>query len=90
VCLAVVSAVRDQPLPADLAVFGEVGLGGELRQVGQAARRLTEAARLGFSRVIVPTNSPDCEADVKVIRAATLSEAIAVAGLGSGPLRAAV
>jgi len=83
VCLAVVSAIRDQPLPADLAVFGEVGLGGELRQVGHAARRLTEAARLGFSRVIVPTNSPDGEAGVTVIRAATLSEAIAAAGLGS-------
>jgi DNA repair protein RadA/Sms len=84
VCLAVVSAVRDQPLPADLAVFGEVGLGGELRQVGQAARRLTEAARLGFSRVIVPTNSPASDSDIAVIRAATLSEAISLAGLGSG------
>ena len=69
VCLAVVSAIRDQPLPADLAVFGEVGLGGELRQVGQAARRLTEAARLGFSRVIVPTNSPESDGDIAVIRA---------------------
>jgi DNA repair protein RadA/Sms len=84
VCLAVVSAIRDHPLPADLAVFGEVGLGGELRQVGQAARRLTEAARLGFSRVIVPTNSPESDGDIAVIRAATLSEAIALAGLGSG------
>jgi DNA repair protein RadA/Sms len=63
VCLAVVSAIRDQPLPADLAVFGEVGLGGELRQVGQAQRRFTEAARLGFQRVVVaPWNSPDSDA----------------------------
>ncbi len=94
VCLAVVSAIRDQPLPADLAVFGEVGLGGELRQVGQAQRRCTEAARLGLRRVVVPANSPDCDADIQVIRAATLSEAIAAAGLGAsnpaGGLRAAV
>jgi DNA repair protein RadA/Sms len=83
VCLAVVSAIRDQPLPADLAVFGEVGLGGELRLVGQAPRRLTEAARLGFSRVVVPANSPECDVDVSVIRAGTLSEAIAAAGLGT-------
>jgi DNA repair protein RadA/Sms len=83
VCLAVVSAIRDQPLPADLAVFGEVGLGGELRQVGQAPRRLTEAARLGFARVVVPANSPDCDVDISVIRAGTLSEAIAAAGLGA-------
>jgi DNA repair protein RadA/Sms len=75
-------------------VFGEVGLGGELRQVGQASRRLTEAARLGFTRVIVPTNSPEADADVSVIRAATLTEAITLAGLGSnlhsGDLRRAV
>jgi DNA repair protein RadA/Sms len=83
VCLAVVSAVRDQPLPADLAVFGEVGLGGELRQVGQAPRRFSEAARLGLRRVVAPANSPECEADIEVIRAATLSEAIALAGLGA-------
>jgi DNA repair protein RadA/Sms len=89
VCLAVVSAVRDQPLPPDLAVFGEVGLGGELRQVGHTARRFTEAARLGFSRVIVPTNSPDTDAGLTVLRAGTLSEAIALAGLGAGGLRAA-
>ena len=95
VCLAVVSAVRDQPLPADLAVFGEVGLGGELRQVAHAARRLTEAHRLGFSRVIVPANSPDAadDVDLRVIRASTVTEAIRAAGLSSssGPsgLRAA-
>jgi DNA repair protein RadA/Sms len=93
VCLAVVSAIRDEPLPADLAVFGEVGLGGELRQVGQAGRRLAEAARLGLRRVIVPANSPDCDVDVEMIRAATLTEAIAASGLAHrtpGALRPAV
>ena len=55
-CLAVVSAITDRPLPSDLVVFGEVGLGGELRQVAHAPRRLSEAARLGFTRVIAPTN----------------------------------
>jgi DNA repair protein RadA/Sms len=83
VCLAVVSAVRDQPLPADVAAFGEVGLGGELRQVGQAQRRFAEAARLGFRRVVAPSNSPDSDADIQLIRAATLSEAIAASGLGA-------
>ena len=87
VCLAVASALRNQPMPADVAVFGEVGLGGELRQVGQAARRLTEAARLGFSRVVVPANSPDGDANIRVIRAKTLSNAIAAVGLnGDGAL----
>lgn len=81
ICLSVVSALRNQPLPADVAVFGEVGLGGELRQVGHASRRLTEAARLGFSRVVVPANSPSGEGDIRVVRASTLTEAIAAVGL---------
>ena len=81
VCLAVVSAITDRPLPADMAVFGEVGLGGELRQVAHAARRMAEAARLGFGRVILPTNSPDGDGSVRTLRAGTLAEAIALAGL---------
>ena len=48
-CLAVVSAITDRPLPSDLVAFGEVGLGGEVRQVAHAPRRLSEAARLGFT-----------------------------------------
>jgi DNA repair protein RadA/Sms len=90
VCLAVVSAIRDQPLPADLAVFGEVGLGGELRQVGHAARRLTEAGRLGFGRAIVPANSPSTGGDLRLIRASTLTEAIAAAGLGAAAVPGAL
>jgi DNA repair protein RadA/Sms len=54
VCLALASAARDWPVPADLAAFGEVGLGGELRPVPQLPRRLAEAARLGFRRALVP------------------------------------
>ncbi len=81
VCLAVVSAITDRPLPADMAVFGEVGLGGELRQVAHAARRITEAGRLGFGRVVLPTNSPDGDGSVRTLRAGTLAEAISLAGL---------
>jgi len=81
VCLAVVSAITDQPLPADLAVFGEVGLGGELRQVAHAVRRVTEAGRLGFRRVVVPANSPDGDGSVRMLRAGTLAEAVALSGL---------
>ncbi len=81
VCMAVVSALTGRPLPADLAVFGEVGLGGELRQVGHTRRRLSEAARLGFSRAIVPGNSPNGVEGIRMVRVATLSEALAVAGI---------
>ena len=80
VCLAIVSALRDRPLPPDLVVFGEVGLAGELRQVSQAQRRLAEAARLGFRRAIVPSNSPNGVEGISLLRAATVAEALAAAG----------
>ncbi|MGC9468693.1 MAG: DNA repair protein RadA [Anaerolineae bacterium] len=54
VALALTSSLRDQPLAADLALVGEVGLSGEVRSVGQLETRLGEAARLGFRRAIVP------------------------------------
>jgi len=54
VAAAIASSLRDRPLPADLALIGEVGLSGELRAVGQMAARLREAGKLGFRRVIVP------------------------------------
>ena len=52
--LALVSALSDRPVPEDVAVFGEVGLSGEVRMVGQAEPRLKEAAKLGFRRAIIP------------------------------------
>ncbi|MGC9522415.1 MAG: DNA repair protein RadA [Anaerolineae bacterium] len=52
--LALTSSLRDQPLPADLALVGEVGLSGEVRSVRQLEARLSEAARLGFTRAIIP------------------------------------
>ena len=83
VCMAVVSALTCRPMPADLAVFGEVGLGGELRQVGHTRRRLSEAARLGFGRAIVPGNSPNGVDGIRMIRVSTLSEALAAAGIAA-------
>ncbi|MGE0747000.1 MAG: DNA repair protein RadA [Rhodospirillales bacterium] len=54
VAAALVSALADQPAPPGLVVFGEVGLAGEIRAVGQADLRLKEAAKLGFTRALVP------------------------------------
>ena len=53
-CMAVASSLRDVPLPQDTVVFGEVGLSGEVRAVSQSDRRLAEAARLGFTRCVLP------------------------------------
>jgi DNA repair protein RadA/Sms len=80
-CLAIVSALADQPLPPDVISFGEVGLAGELRQVAHASRRLAEAARLGFTRAIVPANSANGVEGISLVRAATLNEALLAVGL---------
>lgn len=54
VVLAVVSSLKNRPIPSRTAVFGEVGLSGEVRSVNQPLARLKEAASLGFERVVVP------------------------------------
>ncbi len=79
--LAIVSAVVGRPLDPDTVAFGEVGLGGELRQVTDTGRRLNEAARLGFRRAVVPASTPDPPAGIELIRIATLVEAVAAVGL---------
>ncbi len=54
VAAALVSSVAGVPVPAETVIFGEIGLGGEVRAVAQAQARLKEAAKLGFSRAILP------------------------------------
>ena len=57
VAAAVVASFRDLTLPAGTVLIGELGLGGQLRPVGQLELRLQEAARLGFRRAVVPQGS---------------------------------
>ena len=54
VAAALVSSLTGTPVPANTVVFGEVGLSGEVRQVGQADMRLKEAAKLGFAKALIP------------------------------------
>jgi DNA repair protein RadA/Sms len=62
VLLAVLSSFRSRPLPADLVVFGEVGLAGEIRPVQAGLERLREAAKHGYKRAIGPkANAPGRE-----------------------------
>jgi DNA repair protein RadA/Sms len=81
VAVAVASAHGDCPLLTDLVVCGEVGLGGELRQVQRTDRRLAEAARMGFGLALAPRSAPDPPAGLSLSRAATLDEALQSAGL---------
>ena len=72
VALAVASAVTGVVLPASLAAVGEVGLAGEVRQVTNMPRRLEEAVRLGFDRVVVPASCPESPSPVELLRADTV------------------
>jgi len=59
VLLAIVSSLTNRPLPGKLAVFGEVGLAGEVRPAPRGQERLREAAKLGFTQAIIPqANAP--------------------------------
>jgi len=57
VCLAVISSVKDKPLPSNIAAFGECGLLGEIRGVSYQQKRVKEAQKLGYTRVINPENA---------------------------------
>ena len=54
VALALISGLKDKPIPEGVVAFGEVGLAGEVRSVSSAEQRVAEAARLGFEKIIVP------------------------------------
>jgi len=80
--LALASAYRDKPLRSDIAVFGEVGLTGELRQVSQINQRLAEIARMGFKACILShrasskVQAPD---GLELIHVKNISDAMKVA-----------
>jgi DNA repair protein RadA/Sms len=57
VLMAIVSSLRNKPLPPKLVVFGEVGLAGEVRPVQRGQERLREAAKLGFTHALVPKSN---------------------------------
>ncbi len=87
ICLALASAMSGKALPDGLVACGEVGLGGELRQVAQLPRRLGEAARLGFDKAVVPSSAPHGVEGLRLRRVDTLAEALVVCGLVPGGAR---
>jgi len=86
VITAVASAAVEHPVGEGDVVLGEVGLGGEVRQVTHARRRLAEAARMGFRRAIVPASSPAVEG-IALSRVRTVGEALRAAGIVSSGRR---
>jgi DNA repair protein RadA/Sms len=88
VATAVVASYRDLTLPPGTVLVGELGLGGQLRPVGQLELRLQEAARLGFRRAVVPKGSGlgpmAAGIDLQLLEAGTVAEALVLA-LGVNP-----
>ena len=80
VTLAVVSSLTDRPIPGKVAVFGEVGLAGEVRPAPRGQDRLKEAAKLGFEKAIVPkANLPKAKiAGIEVIAVERVDQAVQV------------
>ncbi|MBQ9861522.1 MAG: DNA repair protein RadA [Clostridia bacterium] len=78
VALALISGLKDKPMDEGVVAFGEIGLAGELRAVSSAEQRIAEAARLGFTRIIVPAHTLKTlhgSYPIEVIGAATVREA---------------
>ncbi len=78
VMMAVVSSLKNRPLPAKLVVFGEVGLAGEVRPVQRGQERLREAAKLGFTQALIPAaNKPkQALAGLEVIAVERIEDAV--------------
>ncbi len=89
---AILSAVGDRPAPEGTVMFGEIGLSGEVRGVGQTAQRLKEAAKLGFTRAFVPAPATGQDrftgAGLEFRPIAHLRDLVAAFGAGSGGERA--
>ncbi len=78
VLMAIVSSLKNRPLPPKLVVFGEIGLAGEVRPVQRGQERLREAAKLGFTQALIPhANRPrQAIAGLEVIPVRRVEEAV--------------
>ncbi|MCD4705721.1 DNA repair protein RadA [bacterium] len=77
ICMAIVSAYKNKILPNGLVIMGEVGLGGEIRNINKIDQKIKESIKLGFSNIMVPdSDSIKNISGVKLIKVKTLNEAI--------------
>ncbi len=83
IALTIASSFKEKPIPPDTIVIGEVGLGGEVRNVSQIEIRLKEAQKLGFKRAVVPkgnTKGIGKELNIELTEVSYLSEAVEIIG----------
>ena len=79
VAIAIVASFRDRIVDSGTVLIGEVGLGGQVRSVSQMELRLKEAAKLGFTRAIVPKGQKFPELDIEILPVAKVIDAIIAA-----------
>lgn len=80
VALSVVSSLKDTTISEDTVVVGELGLTGEVRRVGQMEKRISEAAKLGFKKMIVPAGQKISSSKIKIIPVRDLGEVVGAIG----------
>lgn len=79
VCCAIISSIKDIPADSLSCVVGEVGLGGEIRSINNLEKRIQEAQKLGFNKIITPNQKVNLnlkELKINVVQIKTLKEAI--------------
>ncbi|HOJ92170.1 MAG TPA: DNA repair protein RadA [Dictyoglomaceae bacterium] len=76
IALAVFSALVDKPFPNDTVAVGELGLGGEVRSIGNLEKRVREATKLGFSKILVPKNVKIKDRNMEFIQVSHIYEGI--------------
>ncbi len=76
VAAALISSAADRPLPTDIAVFGEIGLLGEVRAVSRTAERVREAAALGFGRVALPARAASGDLPLRAVPVESVSDLV--------------
>jgi DNA repair protein RadA/Sms len=76
VILAVASAFKNKSLPRETIIFGEVGLGGEVRATGQVEKRINEAEKMGFKEIIAPNFKQSIQNKIKITKIKNIYEAI--------------
>ncbi len=83
IAAAIVSSARDTAIDAGTAVIGEVGLGGEVRSVSHVDKRITEAEKLGFARILLPKGNMKerRRGGIQLVEVESLSQAMRVMGL---------
>ncbi|PIR97240.1 MAG: DNA repair protein RadA [Candidatus Doudnabacteria bacterium CG10_big_fil_rev_8_21_14_0_10_41_10] len=78
--MSVVSSLKEKMVPEDTVMVGELGLTGEIRRVGQIEKRIAEAAKLGFKKMIIPTGQKVTSTKIKLVPVADLAEAVRAIG----------